>query len=666
MKLNIKYLSLAILLFVSLAAKAEDKLHVGYVFPAGGKLASKFEVVIGGQKLGNATAVYVNGYGIQAKILRYDLPEWMQKKKDKEEAKKSTSAKDSIAQKAQTKKQIKNPKRQQNSQIDESLIVEIDIDSTEVPGEHELRVVSSNGISNPLKFWVGGFNEIVEAEPNDKMTQAELLPSLPVTINGQIVAGDVDWFRVRIKKGEQVVFAAKSRELMPYLADAVPGWFQAALTLCDSTGREVAYADHNQFEQDPVISFKAPKTEDYFLQVRDMVYRGREDFVYRISIEDKDKKLNTIQAAKAFSYKFPRMPENESNNDIKHAQRVELPTIINGAIQKPGDWDVYSFKGVKNQQIVAEVNARKIGSHLDSILKLTDSTDKVLISNDDFTDKGEGLVTHQADSYFTYKLPSTGTYYLHIGDVQNNGGKDYAYQLRISQPMPDFELFVTPSGMTIPNGGSAAINVSVIRKEGFNGEILLALKDTLSGIKLDGALIPADKDQIRLTISLMDTANQRIITPQLAGSGIVANTTLTRDVIPVDEMMQAFSYKHLVPAQTIVLAITEKEDAKITPVLAFNEPIRIPAGGSVQLNMDITRQNNFQDKISIGLDNPPKGISAGEIQAAANDSLKTITIKADKKEFKVGYKGNLILTGRANKKKIITASPAIPFIITSK
>ena len=462
--------------------------------------------------------------------MRYDLPEWMQKKKDKEEAKKGISAKDSAAQKAQSKKQIKNPKRQPNSQIDEMIIAEISIDPTALPGERELRVVSPNGISNPLKFWVDGYSEISETEPNDKITQAALLPSLPVTINGQIVAGDVDWFRVHIKKGEQVVFSAKSRKLIPYLADAVPGWFQAALTLCDSTGREVAYADHNQFEQDPVISFKAPKTEDYFLQVRDMVYRGREDFVYRITIEDKGKKLNTIQAAKAFSYKFSRTQEDESNNDIKHAQRVELPTITNGAIQQAGDWGVYSFKGEKNQQIVAEVCARKIGSHLDSILKMTDSTDKVLISNDDFTDKGEGLVTHQADSYFNYKLPSTGTYYLHIGDVQNNGGNDYAYQLRISQPMPDFELFVTPSGMTIPNGGSAVINVSVIRKEGFNGEILLALKDTLSGIKLDGALIPGDKDQIRLTISLADTVNQRLITPQLTGTAIVANTTLTRDV----------------------------------------------------------------------------------------------------------------------------------------
>jgi hypothetical protein len=38
------------------------------------------------------------------------------------------------------------------------------------------------------------------------------------------------------KKGDKLVFVAMARKLVPYLADAVPGWFQAVLHLYDEQG----------------------------------------------------------------------------------------------------------------------------------------------------------------------------------------------------------------------------------------------------------------------------------------------------------------------------------------------------------------------------------------------------------------------------------------------
>ena len=76
--------------------------------------------------------------------------------------------------------------------------------------------------------------------------------------------------------------AAKARELIPYISDAVPGWFQATLGLTDSQGREVQYADHFLFHPDPVLYYEIPEDGDYTLEIHDSIYRGREDFVYRI------------------------------------------------------------------------------------------------------------------------------------------------------------------------------------------------------------------------------------------------------------------------------------------------------------------------------------------------------------------------------------------------
>jgi len=656
MRLNNRILLISMLLVFTTFIQAESKLHIGYVYPAGGKRASKFQITIGGQELDSVTSVYVSGNGVRTAFLQYEVPEWVGKK-----GRKAVQVKDSTVK----KNKARNPKRQQNSQIDEMVIAEIEIDSTATEGDREIRVVTSNGVSNPLKFCISNYQEVTETEPNDKRAQAQELPPSPFVVNGQIVAGDEDWFKLFIKKGDQLNFKAQTRALIPYLADAVPGWFQAALTLSDSTGAEVAYADHYRFEPDPVLNFKANKTGWYYLQVRDMLFRGREDFVYRITVDKKGIPATAYKKVISKDYDFTQLKETEPNNNFKAAQKIKTPVLINGLIQKPGDIDTYSFTGTKGEQISAEVIARRNGSYLDSFLKLTDSTGKMLITNDDFTDKGEGLSTHQADSYFTYKLPATGVYYLQIGDIQNNGGDDNNYVLRVSHPVPNFELIVEPSEIVIPQGGTAIVTVYIIKKDGFGSDIMLSLKDTTSGIKINGSLIPTDKDQFRFTISVPENMQQGITRLNLLGTAAVANRRIINDAIPADEMMQAFSYKHYVHAQELALLVTQKQEAEIDPVLASNEVLKIPAGGSVELNMDILRDEDFKGKLTVSLDNPPKGITANDIQTLEKDRKKTITIKADGKELKVGYKGNIILHGTVNKKKVICTVPAIPFVITA-
>jgi hypothetical protein len=105
-----------------------------------------------------------------------------------------------------------------------------------------------------------------------------------MVFNGQILPGDVDRFRFRAHAGQDLVMEAQARHLIPYMPDAVPGWFQAVLTLYDPKGREVAYADRYRVSQDPVLFYHVPLDGEYVVEVRDALYRGREDFVYRLSV----------------------------------------------------------------------------------------------------------------------------------------------------------------------------------------------------------------------------------------------------------------------------------------------------------------------------------------------------------------------------------------------
>ena len=78
--------------------------------------------------------------------------------------------------------------------------------------------------------------------------------------------------------------AASARELIPYLADAVPGWFQAALALYDAKGKELAYDDRLPVSSRPGLHCEIPKDGEYVIEIKDSIYRGREDFVYRITL----------------------------------------------------------------------------------------------------------------------------------------------------------------------------------------------------------------------------------------------------------------------------------------------------------------------------------------------------------------------------------------------
>ena len=42
--------------------------------------------------------------------------------------------------------------------------------------------------------------------------------------------------------------------------------------------------DDFRFDPDPVLHYEIPKDGVYHLEIRDSIFRGREDFVYRISV----------------------------------------------------------------------------------------------------------------------------------------------------------------------------------------------------------------------------------------------------------------------------------------------------------------------------------------------------------------------------------------------
>ncbi|HUT88487.1 MAG TPA: PPC domain-containing protein [Thermoguttaceae bacterium] len=261
---------------------------------------------------------------------------------------------------------------------------------------------------------------------------------------------------------------------------------------------------------------------------------------------------------------LPECLDAEANDEPSQAQKVTLPIIVNGRADRPGDWDVFEVEGKAGETIVAEVHARRLGSPFDSFVKVTAADGKVIALNDDHYDAASGLNTDHADSYLMVKLPADGKYFVHLGDTRRHAGKEYAYRLRISQPQPDFVLRLIPSRIVIQSKKSAAVTVFAIRKDGFTGPITLSFKDLPEGLESGGATLPAGQEVVRLELKTSLTEMEKPVNLTVIGSAKVGEQEIVHGAVPAEDSMQAFLWRHLCPADTL-------------PALVYNPSYQPPA-----------------------------------------------------------------------------------------
>jgi len=736
---------------------AQREPHIGYLYPAGAQRGTTVQVTVGGQFLKGASDVHVTGEGVRAEIIQYcrplrnlqkeqrealqahfrdlkhkllaELPEDQRERIPKfpgerfgrkapgKETKSSGDAEMAAQlpdhpllvklESADLRKLLhvahelfnlsSVQKRQPNMQIAESVVIAVTVDRNAAPTDRELRLVTPLGLTNPMCLQVGSLPESDEREPNAPGRAVELpgdtILDLPVLLNGQIMPGDVDRFRIRAKSGQKLVIETHARHLVPYLADAVPGWFQATVALFAEDGTEVAFADDFRFNPDPVLYYNVPEDGVYELEIHDAIYRGREDFVYRVAVSEQPfitgmfplgTQAGTKTVATVVGWNLPRrrvrldseagqtgigrtgiwqkgavsnlVPyavdelrehmEAEPNNSADSAQRLELPLVINGRIAWPGDVDVFAFDGRAGDTVVAETFARRLNSPVDSVIRLIDAPGNVLALNDDFVDKeghlhrGPGLLTHHADSYLTARLPADGRYFVQVSDTQEHGSPIHAYRLRVGPQRPRFALRATPASVTVPAGGVAPITIHVLRLDGFEGAVDIGLEGAPEGFVLSGNRVPASRNLIRITLAAPPKGPDKIVSLRLVGRADVAGKALTAPVVPADNVMQAFLWRHLAPARELIAAIGKPKFRALPVQLADGDRAVIPAGGSARVVVPVPK---FAKKrpVIVELHEPPEGVSLTNLQAVPKGY--TFDLVAERGTVEPGYADNLIV-----------------------
>src|ERR1035437_10831108 len=165
-----KVLAAVAALVLSPAAWGQNSPHLAYALPAGGQQGASITVMVGGQFLPNVSDVTVSGRGVLVTVGEHVRPiNGMQatELRDRMQELQKQTMSDAVWKEmldVRRKLLVFNSTRSISPVLAETLTLQVNIASDAPPGKRELRVLSPQGLSNPLVFYVGQLPEFTEAE----------------------------------------------------------------------------------------------------------------------------------------------------------------------------------------------------------------------------------------------------------------------------------------------------------------------------------------------------------------------------------------------------------------------------------------------------------------------------------------------------------------------
>jgi hypothetical protein len=354
------------------------------VNPIGIARGTTVELNVEGLNLGRASAIYFSEPGVAGRILRVkDLPDLPENRLGENDTP-STIDLGPLP-----------PRHQVTAEVQVSPDAEI--------GAVRFRIQTPLGTSPEGRFLIEPYyGESNDKEPNDAPENA-VETYLPAILTGTVSRpGDSDYFKIHVRAGQQLTFWNGAALLGSTLQPVV-----TILAEDQSIVREFG-----AFRGVEAIRFahRFEKAGVYFIRIGDFQHNGKNSHYYRFIAGDfplvtgaypLGVEIGKSREIALTGYNLPAqmnvkgeageasedailLRPNHSFNQLRLAlgseaeveaangQLVPVRSTINGRISNP-DGDTYRLHAHKDQKLVIEVNARRLGSELDSFVEVLDS-----------------------------------------------------------------------------------------------------------------------------------------------------------------------------------------------------------------------------------------------------------------------------------------------------
>jgi hypothetical protein len=520
-----------------------------------------------------------------------------------------------------------------------------------LPGIRDFRIATPHGISTVGQLLIVRDSVVLENARNDIPADAQEI-ELPAAICGAIEKNeDVDYFKFRAEAGQSIVFRVRAARLEDRIHD-LQTHVDPILTLRTAAGMTLAAADNDEYYADPVLAWRFDQAGEYLLEIRDVRYQGNQYWEYCIEASSRPLVDCTFPLAVnsdqpqllqplgllvesvgelAFETRgrlapgvhwlelplgsersnpvplvvsgLPLTREGElANEGAADAQLVAAPAGIDGQIEREGDIDYFAFTAKKGEALTFEITARRVQSALDSQVRILDEKGKQLAINDDFR-LGR---RNQSDSLLeNWIAPADGKYLVEVRDVNLHGGSRHPYFLTITRSEPYFELYLDTDKTQVCPGTCGALFVRVERKNGFAGEIQLAIDGLPAGMTADCGRILADKGQDGVIV-LQTEPDAMLAAANVVVTGTAILTNVDGTKRPLSATATVYQETYLPgggrghwPVTAHTVAITDPADIRGITLSTYD--VTLKPGESKKIEVTIDRSPGFTANVTLDM-----------------------------------------------------------------
>jgi len=535
-------LAMATLLALATATPASSP-GTSYIFPAGARRGTTVKVIVGGHYLYEVCPWKMFGTGVATskELKRAERQIWFEGPR------------------------IPMPASQAGESYPKDQLGSVTVAKDARLGHRYYQAWTSEGVAAGRRFVIGHLPEIVEQEIDGRPIPTPV--KLPVTINGRIFPReDVDIWTFTGKAGQSYVCEVNAARIGSPL--------DSRLEIIGPDDKRIAEnTDH--FGNDSFLRFTAPTDGTYRVRIHDLKFLGLQPYIYRLTITDgpwveqtyplgvqrgaktavqllgqqlpagpvtidvaagaNNSIGRTLKIAAGETNVFalavsdhPNVLENDKNNTPRTAQAVTLPAVLNGRIETVGDTDHWEFEARKDQSLVMDLQAARLGSSLDAKVSVLDATGKQVTGGED----GKG----SSDPTFTFKAPADGKFTVVVSEQERGrGGPRFAYRLEIAPPVqagPGFQLKLPVDSLSVQRNAEVKIKINVERTGGFNEEIPLVVENLPAGVTVTGGgAIPKGKNVVELKLKAAKDARVTVQPVTVTGRARVGEAEVTSRAI---------------------------------------------------------------------------------------------------------------------------------------
>jgi hypothetical protein len=594
------------------------------------------------------------------------------------------------------------PTENNNGKDNAKLLVHLEVPKDAPMGFHTIALATTRGISNYRLFCIDDLPEVLQAANNRTKATAQAVTA-PCLVIGKATAEANDYYQITAKAGERVSFEVLGRRL--------GSAFDPQLTLIDPrTGRDLPGGHSNDapgLQTDPRLTYTFKEAGDYLIEIRDVSYRGGEDFIYRLRIGDfpcattplpmavkRGTKVAvsfagpTVEGVAPVEVTAPTDPlissvwvtptganglhgwpvslllsdldevlEQEPNNELAKANRLPVPGAVTGRFEKKDDVDYFIFELKKDQRYILEAQTQELHSPTDVDMVLLDA-------------KGAQLQVSnlQGPPRLDFMAKADGDYVLAMKHLLLWGGPAETYRVAITPYEPGFDLSVGLERYDAGQGSTFSIPINVTRKD-YTGPIEVSV---VGNSRLAGAVTipmgqPPMPNQPGGTLTVTVAADAPIGPTEFVLQG--------KATINGKEVVQLVSVRALaslglaglpVPPRPMYtrLGLAVKEKPPFTLLFKFDEEAATP-GKPIGLTVTATRNAGFTDEIVLTATGLPANVKAALVNIPANRNEAKMTLSVDA-NAPLGQ-AMVTLTGKAKyKNQDVTISSAPVSLIIKK